>query len=208
MLNALYTYAQRHGMALPPGYILKSPKVYVCLSSEQPLSVQLYFDETPVPCPDIGSLANSRDKSNVLMEKRSVVLPEEPTDKSRFFLEAMRSAGRYDQRLTVCVRALENAESVAAIIEELDRNKIKPSDRISFFVDMEPILNSDRVADWWQEYRSQFLPAGNAPAYGSPRRIIKPLERCRNTTPTSLIMPLRFPASSWRFSLKNGKTDR
>ena len=42
-------------------------------SSESDDHVSVYLGEDePVPCPDIGSLANGQDKSNVLAEKRSV----------------------------------------------------------------------------------------------------------------------------------------
>ena len=92
MLKALYDYGVRRQLALPPGFAGKTMKAYISLSeSDDHVSVYLGGDE-PVPCPDIGSLANGKDKSNVLAEKRSVVIPEEPGSKSTFFLEALRSA--------------------------------------------------------------------------------------------------------------------
>ena len=132
MLKALYDYGVRRQLALPPGFAGKTMKAYISLSeSDDHVSVYLGGDE-PVPCPDIGSLANGKDKSNVLAEKRSVVIPEEPGSKSTFFLEALRSAAEEEPLLKVCVRALETPELAAAVRAELDRAKIKPGDRISF----------------------------------------------------------------------------
>ena len=126
MLKALYDYGVRRQLALPPGFAGKTMKAYISLSeSDDHVSVYLGGDE-PVPCPDIGSLANVKDKSNVLAEKRSVVIPEEPGSKSTFFLEALRSAAEEEPLLKVCVRALETPELAAAVRAELDRAKIKP----------------------------------------------------------------------------------
>ena len=115
MLKALYDYGVRRQLALPPGFAGKTMKAYISLSeSDDHVSVYLGGDE-PVPCPDIGSLANGKDKSNVLAEKRSVVIPEEPGSKSTFFLEALRSAAEEEPLLKVCVRALETPELAAAV---------------------------------------------------------------------------------------------
>lgn len=156
MLKALYDYGMRRGLALSPGFVGKTIKAYISLS-EQGEQVQVYFGgEEAVPCPDIGSLANGRDKSNVLAEKRAVVIPEEPTDKSRFFLNALRSASEAEPLLKTCVRALESPEAAKKIREELDRAKIKPGDRISFRVNGQSVLRAEKVHSWWQDYRKQF----------------------------------------------------
>ncbi len=131
MLKALYDYGMRRQLALPPGFVGKTIKAYLSFS-EHDDHVSVYLgDEELVPCPDIGSLANGKDKSNVLAEKRSVVIPEEPGSKSAFFLETLRCAAAEEPLLNVCVHALEDPETAAAIRAELDRAKIKPGDWIS-----------------------------------------------------------------------------
>ena len=165
MLKALYDYALRRDLALPPGYVNKSVKAYISLSSADPNYVELHVEDNgtknsvEIPCPDIGSAANGKSNSNVLVEKRSVVIPEEPTPKSASFLESLRSASEYDDRLSLCVRALETPEIAAKIRERLNQAKIKDSDRISFWVDDENILKSTAIRDWWAEYRRQFEKA-------------------------------------------------
>lgn len=164
MLKALYDYGVRRQLALPPGFAGKTMKAYISLSeSDDHVSVYLGEDE-PVPCPDIGSLANGKDKSNVLAEKRSVVIPEEPGSKSTFFLEALRSAAEEEPLLKVCVRALETPELAAAVRAELDRAKIKPGDRISFRVNGQSILQSEKLRTWWKSYRKQFSAADERPS--------------------------------------------
>ena len=160
MLKALYDYALRRKLALPPGYVNKSVKAYISLSSAKAdyVSVQLGDDEE-IPCPDIGSAANGKSSCNALAEKRSVVIPKEATPKSASFLESLRSASEYEPALAFCVRALETPEVAAKIREALDREKIKPADRISFKVDNHNILKSERVLAWWAEYRKRFEKA-------------------------------------------------
>lgn len=163
MLKALYDYGVRRQLALPPGFVGKTVKAYISLS-ESDSHVSVYLgDDKPVPCPDIGSLANGRDKSNVLAEKRSVVLPDIPSDKSAFFLSALRDAAEVEPLLRTCVRALETPEMAAAIRAELDRAKIKPGDRISFRVNGQSVLRSENISAWWREYRKQFLKGDQHP---------------------------------------------
>ena len=51
MLKALYTYAQRKHLTLPPGYINKTVKAYIVLSSSNPDNVTLHLgDDREIPC--------------------------------------------------------------------------------------------------------------------------------------------------------------
>ena len=164
MLRALYDYGIRRQLALPPGFVEKTIRAYISLS-ENDDHVSVYLgDSEPVPCPDIGSLAQGKDKSNVLAEKRSIVLPEQPGSKSAFFLETLRSASEAEPLLKVCVRALETPETAAAIRSALDQAKIKPGDRISFRVNGQSVLQSEKVRSWWQAFRQQFSGDSASPS--------------------------------------------
>lgn len=159
MLRALYDYGVRRHLALPPGFVGKNIKAYISLSeSNDSVSIYLGGDE-PVPCPDIGSLANGKDKSNVLAEKRSIVISEESGSKNKFFIDALRSAAEAEPLLQTCIRALDTPATAAVIRAELDRAKIKPGDRISFRVNGQSVLRSEKILSWWQEYRKQFSKA-------------------------------------------------
>lgn len=156
MLSALRDYAVRQGLTLPPGYVNKPVKAYISLSGDGRLIGIDMTDGESVPCPDIGSMANSAEKSNVLVEKRSVVIPEEESVKSRFFLNALRDGAQEEPMLAVCANALEDGELAAQIREELDRCKVKPSDRIAFKVSNRSVVESERTRAWWAEYRLRF----------------------------------------------------
>ena len=158
MLKALYDYAIQNDLILPAGFVQKPVKAYICLSIKGAfLNV---IEGATLPCPDIGSLANGPDKCNSLAEKRSVILPETPTPKSSYFHQLLADGGQQEPMLQVCLSALETPETVRAINSALDRVKIKSSDRISFCVDGEPVLNSRAVRTWWTEFRKQFQPGG------------------------------------------------
>ena len=73
MLKALYDYALRHDLTLPAGYINKTVKAYILLYGDGRFQdIELGTDEA-IPAPDIGSLANGKDKSNVLLETDTIV---------------------------------------------------------------------------------------------------------------------------------------
>lgn len=162
MLKALYDYGVRQNLTQPPGFSGKTVKAYISLSEDDD-HVSIYLgDKESVLCPNIGSLAQGRDKCNILVEKRSIVVPDAATEdgklpaKSRFFLETLRSASEAEPRLKVCVRALETPETIEKIREELDRMKIKPGDTVSFRVNGQSVLQSEKVRDWWKSFRKQF----------------------------------------------------
>ncbi len=156
MLKALYDYGIRHNLTPPAGYVKKTVKAYICLSRDGRFLSIAMGDEEAVAVPDIGSLANGTDKSNILVEKRSVVLPETESAKSRFFRNALRSAGQSIPAMSLCADALECPQTAAEISRQLDAHKIKPSDRVSFRVDGYSILEDANILPWWLEFRKQF----------------------------------------------------
>ena len=85
MLKALYDYARRKNLSPPPGYAPKTVKAWIEVSSNSDYVNVTTGDKDEILCPDIGSLANGTTKSNVLTEKRSVIFPEENSQKTVFF---------------------------------------------------------------------------------------------------------------------------
>lgn len=79
-------------------------------------------------------------------------------------MEALRDAAEEEPLLKVCVRALETPELAAAVRAELDRAKIKPEEQISFRVNGQSILQSEKVRAWWKSYRKQFSAADEHPS--------------------------------------------
>lgn len=183
MLKALYDYAVLRELALPPGFVLKPIKAYICLAaSGRFLGLEL-SDEKSVPCPDIGSLANGTEKCNPLAEKRSLILPKSSNAKSTFFYETLAAGAAHEPMLAVCLHAMEEDAQREAIDAEAETLKLKPGDRLSFKVSGRSILGSAAMQAWWLEYRRQFQNA--APARLAPCLITGEL-----TTPMPTLPPI------------------
>jgi len=156
MLHSLYDYAVRQGLTIPAGFAKKTVKAFISVSSHSAYCDVVLGSEEAEICPDIGTAAKGPKLCNVLIEKRSVVLPEEPSEKNAFFQRSLRDAAAADPRLGVCVSALEVKETVAMLQQRLDALKIKPGDRIGFQVDGKHITEFEPVIQWWSTYRKQF----------------------------------------------------
>ena len=120
MLKALYDYGIRNKLTLPPGFIKKQIKGYISLSgSGSFLDIELCGNEIQ-PCPDIGSMANSKDKCNALAEKLSVILflPENEGEISA------KNAFRKDSVRCLVVNSLPVSNSSILIIRR-ERKQIR-----------------------------------------------------------------------------------
>lgn len=184
MLRSLYDYALNHNLTLPDGYVRKTVKAYISISSKSREYIEIIMgDDEPVPCPDIGRFVNGNKKSNVLVEKRSVVIPELPTNKSIFFLNALKSLGEHDGKAKLCAEVLENADMVQKLRKKLDAQKIKADDRISFYIDNEPIFRLKSVLPWWIEFSKQFQ-------LGSKSELVPCLITGEKTVPIATTPPI------------------
>ena len=100
MLRELYDYALRENLILPPGFVRKPVRAYISLARDGKYVGIIVSDGEKVPCPDIGSMANSSGKCNVLAEKRSILFPgdekqrEKYAAKAAYFHEAMAEAAK------------------------------------------------------------------------------------------------------------------
>lgn len=159
MLNALYDYAVRHELSLPDGYAKKTVAAYISFSGKVDDYVEIHMgDDREIPCPDIGSLANGKEKSNIIVEKRSVVIPDEENAKSTFFHNALVELGQVEPDAALCADKLSNADILEKIRLRLDENKIKPANRISFMVDGRKLHNSPHLLEWWKNWRQGIMP--------------------------------------------------
>ncbi len=162
MLKALYDYALREDLILPAGYVKKNVRAYVSLSKNGEFLGIIPGQEEKVPCPDIGSMANSGDKCNVLAEKRCILFPgdekqqEKYAAKAAYFRETMADAAKVEPRLALCLNAMSDADIVAAVSTQLDQMKLDGAKVISFMVDGQNILELESVKNWWLQFRQQF----------------------------------------------------
>lgn len=157
MLRALYDYGIRNHLAVPPGFLRKNIRAYICLSeSGKFLGIEQCGKGELQICPDIGSLAKSQDKCNPLAEKASVVLGESGK-KPEYFRSLLKDASAYADCLGVCLAALENKSVFEQIRQEAKLRKLKDSDRISFRVDDNPVTADTQVQSWWAGYRKKLV---------------------------------------------------
>lgn len=163
MLKALYDYGVRRQLALPPGFTNKQIRAYISLSGEGKFNDIFFGGEEPEPCPDIGSFSQSKDKCNVLAEKRSIILPDNAGPKSDFFMKTLCDAAEEEPLLKPCIDALNDPATAAHIKAALDNKKIKPTDRVSFRVNGRSVLKSENIRRWWQKYRTQFAKTDEQP---------------------------------------------
>lgn len=161
MLKALYDYGVRNGLALPPGFVNKQIRAYICLTSSGDYLGLEQCENEILPCPDIGSLANGPDKCNLLAEKSSIILflpqnTDEHNPKHTFFCTTMADAAKSVPALVPCLTFLQNTSRLQTAANEATQLKIKPGDRISFKVCGEPVVHAEGLIPWWSEYRKQF----------------------------------------------------
>ena len=163
MLKALYDYAMKNNLVLPPGYSNKTIKAYVSLSKKGEFLGIILGDDTPVLCPDIGSLANGKEKCNPIVEKRSVIFKDllDQEDKTKvkrnFYYQVLKDGSDRISEFEVCVKMAEDEKTLLLVTEALNENKIKGSDRISFIVDGKKIVQAKCLKEWWDTYRKKFF---------------------------------------------------
>ena len=163
MLKALYDYAMKNNLVLPPGYSNKTIKAYVSLSKKGEFLGIILGDDTPVLCPDIGSLANGKEKCNPIVEKRSVIFKDllDQEDKTKvkrnFYYQVLKDGSNRIPEFEVCVKMAEDEKTLLLVAEALNENKIKGSDRISFIVDGKKIVQAKCLKEWWDTYRKKFF---------------------------------------------------
>ena len=166
MLKALYDYAVKNDLALPPGFVNKPIRAYILLAEDGHYLGIEQCENEELPCPDIGSMANSKDKCNILAEKLSCVVVDPQAGenvKNQFFRQTLHDGASTEPKLALCLRALEDQEVATLILEECKKRKLKGMDRISFKVGGRSILKSPALSAWWSEYRKQFTKNNGQP---------------------------------------------
>ncbi len=165
MLESLYKYAQDNELVAVPGFVPKNVRHYICFSVS---GVFLGFetlekDAEKIMCPDIGSLANGKTKSNIIAEKAAVILnlPDEKTgeykyaEKQKFYFEALSEASQHDSSFVPAVNGLKDYYDRILSAFEADK-KLKSGDVMSIKVDGKPLESSHGYREWWESFRKSF----------------------------------------------------
>ena len=167
MLEALYKYAEDNELVVKPGFKHKKVKYYISFSADGKfIGFEPVEEDAPLPlCPDIGSLANGKTKSNIIVEKAEVVLnlPEKKKDgsleykreqKQNFYLEALKEAGEHDILFKTAYQGFkQNIDKIITGFEKL--KKVKSSDFISIKVNGKALEESKGYLEWWEDFRKK-----------------------------------------------------
>ncbi|MFR8647081.1 MAG: type I-C CRISPR-associated protein Cas8c/Csd1 [Roseburia faecis] len=156
MLRALYDYAIKHELVLPPGFAYKTIKAYISLDKNGKFIGIVMGNDEPVLCPDIGSLANGKDKCNILVEKKQIVMGNADNIKKQFFYQVLKEGSTTIPEFGICEDLNYQKSETKNIIEEMERYKIKDADRVSFMVGGRRIVELSEVKKWWEDYRVRF----------------------------------------------------
>lgn len=168
MLETLYKYANENSLAVKPGFKTKKIKYYISFSlCGDFISFDMVEDDSNQPmCPDIGSLANGRTKSNIIAEKAEVILnlPQQQKDgtliykreeKQKFYMDALKEASEYDPLFKSAVIGFEkNADKIKETFKTL--SKAKEGDILSIKVNGIPLESSSGYLEWWEDFRNRF----------------------------------------------------
>lgn len=156
MLRALYDYAIKHELVFPPGFAYKTIKAYISLDKNGKFIGIVMGNDEPVLCPDIGSLANGKDKCNILVEKKQIVMGNADNIKKQFFYQVLKEGSTTIPEFGICEDLNYQKSETKNIIEEMERYKIKDADRVSFMVGGRRIVELSEVKKWWEDYRVRF----------------------------------------------------
>lgn len=159
MLKEIFDYGIKAKILSPVGFKQKNIKAYILLNS---IGEFIAIDAGPKEkqlCPDIGSMAQGRDKCNILVEKAEIVLnlTEKNQTKHNFFLSALEDGSKSDSLFAVCLKALKDEDTRRIIIEQLVEKKYKGADSVGFKVDNLPVERSDAYLSWWDSFRRGIL---------------------------------------------------
>lgn len=166
MLETLYDYAINNSLVFKPGFQRKNVRYYISFSSDGNfLSIDSVEDNTEKPiCPDIGSLANSPSKCNIIAEKAGVILnlPKQQKDgtlvynretKHNFYMDKMKEASKYDPMFIPAVHGLEkDMDKIQKAFADI--SKAQSNDVLSIKVDGKTLESSTGYLDWWENFQN------------------------------------------------------
>jgi len=148
----------------------------------------------PFPkCPDLIQselVSGPSPRSHFLVETAAVVAlldvkPEDTTirQKHEFFIHMLGEAGKSIPQLAIIARFMADESQLGRIRGDMQRNHVRPTDRVTFRLDGEAPLEKDYWHDWWRRFRLQLtsgsrkrLPAGQMVCLATGE-VVTPKER-------------------------------
>ncbi|MGQ9635880.1 MAG: type I-C CRISPR-associated protein Cas8c/Csd1 [Bryobacteraceae bacterium] len=216
MLERLVQYAQQHGLP-GPGFAPKQVRWAIqCNQRGQYLGVVELGDpssrktpgrEFPL-CPDLSQpelVGGTQARSHFLIETAHTVVlyGKPPTDakkakkrqqKHRFFIQLLKNAATACHETAWFVDLLESESLRQQINDDLQRQKARPTDKITLMVvgRNPPFLVEDTCwHQWWREFRASLGAPEGPPGKGKHAAMHRPAARMRCLVTGELVEPAK-----------------
>ncbi len=176
MLNLLVEYAKSHYLVAEPGFTSKQVRWAINVSRDGKAATVIELGNVSAKrnpgrrfnlCPDMSQpelTGGKAERCHFLIETAQVVVlilkgDEEKKErkriegKHRYFVQLMRDAGQAVRELGIAAGALESDVLLSQVREEMQRQKVKPTDKVTFCVDGVFPVEDDAWHDWWRQHR-------------------------------------------------------
>jgi CRISPR-associated protein Csd1 len=185
MIHLLAEYCRRQKLAAEPGFSPKLVRWAICCDSHGRYTGLIELgdvgakrnrgQEFPIS-PDLSQgelIGGGGSRSHFLADTADVILlhskegDDLKKEKHDFFRGLVRKASEASPQLTPVAHLLDSEADLTRILEDCKRQKVKPTDRLTFRVESDVLLDQDFWHGWWREFR-QTLSAKETAA--GPRR--------------------------------------
>ena len=168
MLHQVVEYARRHELAAEPGFAPKAARwAILCSARGDYLGLVELGDASLkrnpgrhfLKAPDLSQpemKARGVTKSHFLIDTAGVVAgygKNAPEEKHRYFAGLLEQAKGAMPVLGAAARMLRSDEDLAKLRNDLEEQKAKATDRVTFQIDDEFPAESDAWHEWWREFR-------------------------------------------------------
>ena len=172
MLHLLKEYSIKEGLNSEEGFKPQTIKWILDFSKDGKfLAILPMFNEDDTKkgklfkkCPFVQMTSNAKDKSQFLWGTADLICFlgvqfDDPKiiPKRKYFFEQLVNSGReFYPELVKLAEQLNRKETIKEIhqrFEEYSSTKPKPSDKISFMIDDEFLLENNELQKWWREFR-------------------------------------------------------
>ncbi|MCD6161035.1 MAG: type I-C CRISPR-associated protein Cas8c/Csd1 [candidate division Zixibacteria bacterium] len=171
MLHLLKEYAEKRGLIFGPG--IKEKDVRWCLNFDaggKYLGLSELGDASlkknpgrSFQCPDLSFTemkAGGITKSHFLVETADVValFGKKADDakiklKHSYFIKLLNKASDAISGLSLIANQLEDENMLESIRNDMESRKVKSTDKVTFMVEDEFLIESKAWLDWWQDFR-------------------------------------------------------
>lgn len=118
-------------------------------------------------CPEMDrGLLQGGGKSHFLVEAASVVAmykaaeDKKTREKHEFFVRMLEEAGKTIPLLATIARFMKDEHTLKKIQQDMDRKKVKQTDKVTFQLDGEFPLEKDYWHDWWRGFHQSLRGEG------------------------------------------------